>query len=113
MAFHYQKSYEADNSILVKKITFPISRYGEFSTTLEFTEKIPIRIAIKKAEHFLSQPIDFEYYNRVRSDLFFDPVPYDKLDKDEFKCRGDLLTSLVFLEDFNVEDDEVTLELGS
>ena len=91
----------------VKGIVFDISRYGKHKHRIDFDELIPIDEAICKVERFLSTPLDDEYYEKIKDDLFYD-------ERDYFDSRGDCLGDLKFLEQLReIEPNVVKIVCGS
>lgn len=85
-----------DKNAKITSITFDISRYGKHKHTLQFTEPITERAAIGRVQKWLSQSVTKEYFDVVKDDLFGRGM--DGFSHEEFETRGDLLTSLIFLE---------------
>lgn len=91
----------------VKSIVFEISRYGKHQCRIDFDEPVYINEAICKVESFLSLPIDDEYYNKVKDDLFCNERRY-------YELRGDCLGDLKFLEGLReIEPNVVKIVCGS
>ncbi|MHB1952685.1 MAG: hypothetical protein ACYCOU_02965 [Sulfobacillus sp.] len=80
----------------IKKVTFGISRYGEYNHTIEFASPQTEKAAVAAAEDFLSQPLTQELYEQVRSDTALE-LPWNEA-KEEFSCIGDVLGDAVFME---------------
>lgn len=93
---------------IVNDVTFNISRYGLYKFFIPFEEPQTVSDAIKVVEHFLSAPIDQEYFDIVKDDLF----PGTKLK--DLKIRGDCLGTAIFIEDIIFyEDGGIGFSMGS
>ena len=67
--------------------------------------------AIKAVESWMSQPIQEDFWNEVKDDLFHSG---DFTFETKFhKIRGDCLTDAKFIEGVKVEDGVLTLTIGS
>lgn len=101
-AFKYHQRCPSGNQhqSYITSVTFPISRYGKVTREMKFAEneKQTEDQAIKRVEHFLSQPVTREYFDAIKDDLFNRNLRFEDLAKYDFRCRGDLLTDCVFLE---------------
>jgi len=107
MKFSYYRSEFKVPDKQVTSIIFDISRHGKYTHRIDFAEPIPADNAIYVVERFLSVPLDDEYYNRVRDDLWIDERHY-------FETRGDCLGDLKFLERLKeVEPSVVMIKCGS
>lgn len=53
----------------IYSITFPITRYEEFSHTLKFKKGVSEKKAIDAVEEYLSQPMTEAYWKKIKSDL--------------------------------------------
>ena len=78
-------------------VSFNTSRYGKYSAGLAWKTPVSEDVAIRRAEEYLSTPIDEAYYNKIKDDLFHNPVEWKEA-KQNYKCRGDCLTDAKFLE---------------
>jgi hypothetical protein len=107
MTFSYIRTLNSIPDKKVKSITFDISRYGKHTHCISFAEPVFIDKAIYEVERFLSVPLDDEYYNQVKDDLFHTIRHY-------YQVRGDCLSDLKFLEDIKeIEQGVFTLLCGS
>lgn len=95
----------------IKCVTFNISRYGQYTYTIEFPELVSEKEAIEKMEEYMSEPLTEEYYATIVDDLFHGES-WEQA-REWFKCRGDCLTDCKFLESTTVEDGELTFFIGS
>jgi hypothetical protein len=92
----------------VKSILFYISRYGEHQHRINFDEIVSLDEAVFKVERFLSVPLDDEYYDKIKDDLF----PNSK--REYFEVRGDCLGDCKFLEEIKeIEPGVVWIGCGS
>lgn len=73
-------------------VEFCISRYGGFWRKIHFDEPVTEKTAIKAVEDFMNQPLDREYYEKIKNNTF----PGMKFE--EYETRGDILCSCKFLE---------------
>lgn len=92
-------------------VKFNTSRYGKFTHTIKFSKLVSINKAIKAAEEYLSQPLTYEYYEKIKDDIFFSEGWEN--DKDYFKCRGDCMTDTKYLEEIKFNNRTVILLCGS
>jgi len=98
----------------VDKITFDISRYGKFTHSIEFNELVTEKFAVEKAEEWLSEKVTIDYFNSIKSDLFY---KFDDLDKEleyiKDKNKGDLLTECKYLEEAKIHSTHLNIKCGS
>lgn len=87
-------------------VEFCISRYGAFWHTLTFDNPVSEKEAIDKIEEYLSQPMDDEYYNRIKRNLF------PGMKREEFSIRRDALGDCIFIETIEVgmNDDQLGMK---
>lgn len=98
----------------VNSVTFDISRYGMYTKTLTFNDFLSEKEAIEQVEEYLSQPLTREWYEKVKDDLYFDTYENYFEDSTSKPCRGDLLTSLIYLDDImRIDKSHIRLRLGS
>jgi|SRR5579885_2656960 len=108
--FHYEwcLNFKRDSiqakTLKVRKIQFDISRYGKYKKTIVFSETVSIADAIEAVEQFLSLPLNEEYYNFIKKDLFQES-PWEEAKK-HFENRGDCLTDRKFLERLQEDPNE-------
>jgi hypothetical protein len=92
-------------------IEFAIGRYGKKWKTLEFTNLVTEKDAIKAAEDYLNQPIDDDHFNIIKNDVFPKSV------RDDFETRYDVLGDCRFLENVKNENRDnkfgIMIECGS
>ena len=94
--YHCGTVFEAlDHDVVA--ITFDVSRYGKHTKTLYFKDPIHETSAVKAAETFLSEPMDLEYYNKIKDDVFGWTSKMS-----DFAMRGDALGDCRFLEALRV-----------
>lgn len=105
------REYE-DTRAVFRRITFNISRYGEFSHTITFDEPLTEKGAIQEAEKWLSQPMTEAHYDTIKEDLFGCDEDWEEA-KEFYVLRGDALGDCRFLETARAESDYLTLECGS
>ena len=99
-----RRSYDsADEKI--RGVIFPISRHSEYEHRIDFPAPVTEAAAVEAAEAFLSVPHDEAYYERIKTDLFFNPKPgtdkchaYEEVEGICGSLRGDLLTDLNYLD---------------
>jgi hypothetical protein len=96
----------------ITSVEFDISRYGEFTESIIFDSPVSEKKAIEIVEAYLSEPLTEEYFNKIKSDMFHDDLPWEDA-KQTYHCRGDCLTDARFLEDVDVTDGVLTLLIGS
>ncbi len=118
MPFRYDMSLEGkrrpSERKYIKKVSFPISRYGDDFASLEFDKPVNEKQAIEAAEDYLSEPITEEYYESIRDNLSVKDLDFEQLEEEDFTTRGDLLVGLIFLESIDEEmPGEVVFSLGS
>jgi len=98
----------------VDKITFDISRYEKFTHSIEFNELVTEKFAVEKAEEWLSEKVTIDYFNSIKSDLFY---KFDDLDKEleyiKDKNKGDLLTDCKYLEEAKIYSTHLNIKCGS
>lgn len=121
-SFQYIESMDRPfrNDAYITRITFPISRYQRYTMEKRFSSPVTEKVAIAAVEKYLSEPLDEGYYDQIKLDLWFKPMPFDEVLK-EFDCkdmaRGDIMTDLKFLEDICAPNarhpNEVEVILGS
>jgi hypothetical protein len=112
--FRYINSLDREYSInpcIINSVTFDISRYGKYTHTLEFVNRISEREAIERVEEYLSVPLTEKYYTKIADNLFHE-YPWKKAKK-IFKCRGDCLTDCKFLEETKIVNGNMTFFIGS
>jgi hypothetical protein len=63
------KSLSTPDRWPIYSVTFPITRYEEFSHTLKFKKGVSEKKAIDEVEKYLSQPMTEPYWNKIKSDL--------------------------------------------
>ncbi len=56
------------DKVKVDGIQFPLSRFASHRQTILFAQSVSVKIALKTANQFLSQPMTLDYYNRVRTE---------------------------------------------
>jgi hypothetical protein len=95
----------------ITSVEFEISRYGQFTHTLEFTSPISEKEAIEKVEEYLSQALTEDYYNMIVNDLFHE-YQWEEA-REYFSCRGDCLTDCKFLERTYIDNGRMTFFIGS
>ena len=95
----------------VGSVTFDVSRYGQHSHTIKFSDPVSEKEAIEKVEKYLSKPLTEDYYSDIVDDLFHE-YPWDDA-KEVFKCRGDCLTDCKFLELTYLKNSNLTFFVGS
>lgn len=108
-----------DDAYIIR-ITFPISRYECYTMEKRFPSPVTEKEAIAAVEKYLSKPLEEGYYEQIKSDLWFDPIPFEEV-LNEFNgketTRGDIMTDLKFLEDIIAPNPrhpgEVEIMLGS
>jgi hypothetical protein len=81
----------------VTSVTFDISRYGRHTKTIVFDTPVFETEAVRAAEAFLSVPMDRDYYNSIKDDVF----GWSTSKFDNFQMRGDALGDCRFLEAIN------------
>jgi hypothetical protein len=108
MSFSYiLSSYYPIPDKQLSSIIFDISRYGKHTHRIDFGKPVSYTEAVEEVERFLSVPLDDEYYNLVKDDVFHNIRPH-------FDTRGDCLTDLRFLEKLReIEPGVVRIECGS
>ena len=104
-----------DKNKYVRKISFPIGRYGHPNKTLEFGSEVTQKQAIKKVEEWLSGPITEDYFNYIKTNVpntYYakveneDDYPdkrellYSDLEKEGYHVRGDFLGEAIYLSGF-------------
>lgn len=98
-----------DKNKYVRKISFPIGRYGRPNKTLEFGSEVTQKQAIKKVEEWLSGPITEEYFNYIKAevpDTYYSKTGdkrellYSNLEKEGYHMRGDFLGEAIYLSGF-------------
>jgi hypothetical protein len=98
----------------VDKITFDISRYGKFTHSIEFNELVTEKFAVEKAEEWLSNKVTIDYFNSIKSDLFY---KFDDVDKEleyiKDKNKGDLLTECKYLEEAKIHSTHFYIKCSS
>jgi hypothetical protein len=108
--FSYIRTGFSVPSKKIVSILFDISRYGKHQCRMDFDEPLYINEAICKVEHFLSLPIDDEYYDKVKDDLFCKRSDL----RNYLELRGDCLGDLKFLEEVKeIEQNVVKIVCGS
>ncbi len=113
LMFSYNHETKLDNkNKQVNKVTFDISRYGKYEESLTFNDPITIKNAISNVEKYLSQPLTYEYYERIKDDLFSDAMEFVDAIK-YYECRGEALTDNRFLESVQITDGHLTFCCGS
>ena len=95
----------------IKKVTFDISRYGNYTHTINFKNPVSEKEAVEKVEQWLSVPTDKRHYNKVSDDLFSDNQAADSAFLN--KPRGALLGDAIYLESINIEKGHATIYCGS
>ena len=98
----------------VKSVTFNISRYAKYSMTIRFDYQKPMteKGTIEYVEEFLSKPLTEDWFNMVRDDTFHE-FTWEEA-KEQFVCRGDVLTDAKFLEGTHLsQDGNMTFGIGS
>jgi hypothetical protein len=100
-----RKSRQAVTEMVVKKVEFDISRYGEHTETLTFHKPVSRAFAISAVEEYLSEPLDPDYYNRIRDDLFMGDIEWSQASA-AYDNRGSCLTDCMFLESFDESKEE-------
>ncbi len=89
----------------IEKITFPISRYGKYSTTFIFNNYMTLEKAMQKVEEYLSVPLTIEYFEKIKDDVFFDDYE-DYFLINECPNRGTVLSTNNFLLNITIPDDD-------
>lgn len=69
-----RRAYDAADK-KINGVIFPTSRHGAFEHRIDFNAAVTEAEAVEAAERFLSEPHDEAYYERVKTDLFFNPKP--------------------------------------
>lgn len=113
--FKYILSTDIDNTTKnVDKITFNISRYGNFTHTIDFDEFVTEKSAIEKAEEWLSEKVTIDYFNSIKSDLFHTFCNVDEeIEYIKNKNKGDLLTDCKYLEETTIYSTHLKITCGS
>ena len=75
----------------VNSVIFNISRYGKHTHRIDFPEPVSFADAVIEVQRFLCAPIDNDYYDRVKDDLFHNIRHF-------YIIRGDCLGDCKFLE---------------
>lgn len=87
----------------VTSVTFDISRYGLHKQKITFKTPVLESEAVKVAEAFLSVPMDREYYDSIKNDVF----GWSTSKFTDFQMRGEALGDCRFLEAINtIENDK-------
>ncbi len=89
----------------IRKITFPVSRYGKYGMTFLFKNYITLERAIQVVEEYLSVPLTNEYFERIKDDVFFEDFE-DYFLVNECPNRGTVLSTNNFLLDIKIPLDE-------
>ena len=76
-------------------VEFCISRYGGYWHKIYFEEPVTEKTAIQTAETYLSEPIDEDYFHKIKTNIF--PGTEFK----DYKLRADILCSCKFIEEVN------------
>ena len=102
ISFKYiERGFRIDESrVLLKSITFDISRYGKFSVTLMFSKPKPACQVIRMVEAYLSQPVTEEDFEDIGRDTF-----HEQWMPTLYRIRGDFLGDAKFLEILRVSED--------
>lgn len=100
-----RKSRKAVTEMVVKKVQFGISRYGEHTETLAFHKPVSVAFAVSAVEEYLSEPLDPDYYDRIKGDLFMSEIEWKQAQK-AYENRGSCLTDCIFLEGFDESKEE-------
>lgn len=113
--FQFRKDDLITSSVKdVGSVTFDISRYGMYKQTLNFNNLVSETEAIEQVEEYLSQQLTLEWYEKLKDDLYFDTYESYFEDSTSKPCRGDLLTSLIFLDEIvRIDEKHIRLRLGS
>ena len=93
------------NKKCVKRVTFDLSRYGEFTKTIAFKEKQTQKYALEQVEKYLSEPATEEYFTTFNTG--------EGIDKEDVAIKGDLLGDCKFLEDLEQKGNHLTIICGS
>lgn len=96
-----------DTDRVVSSVIFSISRYGMHEEQIRFKENVTIKHAIEEVEKFLSEPVDEQYFDRVKNDLFDNNMDWEGL------TRGDLLSDARYMEGFIVKGGVLEFHIGS
>jgi hypothetical protein len=103
---------ELENHKFVKKATFDISRYGEYTKTISFeTPKVRYE-AILAVEEYLSEPLTWQEYDQIKEDLIEDNLTEDTYSQ-VYEIRGNCLGDKTFLEIATIKGDTLILRCGS
>ncbi len=101
-----------DNTkLVISSVTFDISRYGEYTETINFKSPVTEFEGVRAVEKFFSQPLTEVYFDKIKDDLFGD-YTWEEI-KEEYNCKGDCMTSLEFLENTHIQNGVLTLIVGS
>lgn len=100
-----------DAKSVVSSVTFDISRYGEYTETINFKSPVTEFEGVRAVEKFFSQALTEVYFNMIKDDLFGDST-WEEI-KEEFSCKGDCMTSLEYLENTSIQNGVLTLIVGS
>jgi len=115
MAFKFTKCCELEDMGMCNGIEIPIIRHSsedEHFEVIRFEDVTPIKEAVKRAEEFLSSPLTREDYRKAQE---LEDWWYSQSFEDyEGEVKGDLLGSLIFLEDVRLMENGIAiLDLGS
>ena len=83
----------------ITQVTFDISRYGAYQSSIKFIEPVTEEEAIEAVEKYLSTSVSKEYFDEIKDDIFNTDLIWDSPDfKQYYKCKGDFLGDCKFLE---------------
>ena len=107
--FEYEKSEVKlkHGTKYVEKITFAIDRFGNFTQTIKFSKKKTERKAISEIEAWLSRPITEEYFRKLENTFPYTDLRFSELDRRGYLTKGDLLGGCIFLEGFDVVENDL------
>ncbi len=113
--FKYKLCIDLDDKIKnVDIVIFDVSRYGKYTQTIKFDEKVSVKYAVEKVEEWLSDKVTIDYFNKIKDDLFF---KFDSVDEEleyiKNKNKGQLLTDCIFLEKAEIYMSHLILGCGS
>jgi hypothetical protein len=112
--FKYTLCIELDNTQkIVDRITFNISRFRKYKHSIKFNEFVTKKMALQKAEEWLSERVTIEHYNLVKNDLNISLVECEDLNYILSKNKGYLLTDCIYLEKAYMYSTHLFIDCGS
>ncbi len=121
--FKFKNSiYDENNQLLqynqlighVSSVKFELLRFEDHITkTIYFSRNVSIEFAIDVVEKFLSFKVDDDYLRFLMANLGRQEHQDLLNSVDENTIRGDLLSALIFFEDYKIIDNCLILILGS